>query len=191
MKNLFSLFLFATLTTSGFAQNNDQATSPDGAYKIQKTTTGTWAVFDNSTGQPLSAVTPRLQKYDKIVTRWAPDSQKIAVLAMTLKTSDIYIIGTKNAYTVPMPPLKALKDAALPQANFKYNPQTYSFHDNGAVSVEWLSPEELKIKTEFRADLSDTQLGRQDHWQFIISYAFDLVDQTAPTTFQVLNVRQE
>jgi hypothetical protein len=190
MRTIFSVLLFAALAVSSPGQNNDQATSPNGAYKLQKTTSGTWAIFDNN-GKPLNSVTPRRATYDKIVTIWGPDSEKVAVLAMTLKTSDIYVIGTKHTYAVTGPSVSALKEIAIPRANFKYNPQSYFFHDNGAVSVKWLNAQQLQISTEFRADLSDTQLGQQDHWEFIIGYGFDLADEIPSKNLQVLKVREQ
>ena len=193
MKTLlpFSTFLIIIAHTAlSQAETNNEALSPDGAYKLQRTTAGTWAIFDNS-GNALNAITPRLGKYDKIVTAWSPDSTKVAILAMTLKTSDLYVLGTKNTYTVPSPSLAALKAAAVPHANFQYNPQSYRFQDKGPIFVAWRGPEQLQVRTEFVADLSDTHLGHQDHWLFIIGYGYDLGDEAPPQNLEVLQARQQ
>ena len=190
MKNLLPLLIVVAHAALSQAETNNEALSPDGAYKLQRTTAGTWAIFDNS-GNALNAIAPRLGKYEKIVTTWAPDSTKIAILAMTLKTSDLYILGTKNTYTVPSPSLAALKAAAIPHANFQYNPQSYLFRDKGPISVAWHSPEQLQIRTEFVADLSDIHLGHQDHWLFIISYGYDLGAEGSPQNLEVVQARQQ
>jgi hypothetical protein len=189
MKTLLPFVLCLSLYTAS-AQSTAQPTSPNGDYTLQRKTDGTWAIFDNA-HNVLNTVTPRLPAYDKIVTSWAPDSEKVAILAMTLKSSDIYILGTKGTYTVPSPSLATLKAAAMPHAQFQYNPQSYSFADRGAVSVSWVSPEELQVRTEFVANLSDTHLGHQDHWKFIISYGYALGAEDGPKNLQVIKTRQE
>ena len=189
---LSAAILCAThLPTQTSAQEaNNQATSPNQAYTLQKTNAGTWAIFDKA-GKPLNAITPLHKQYDKIVTTWAPDSQKVAILAMTLKFSDVYVLGTQNNYTVPSPSIDSLKEFAGSHAHFLYNPQSYFFHDQGAVSVKWINSQELQLRTEVVAGFSDQEQVKQDHWKFIIGYAYNLGDETPSKDLQLIKVRQE
>ena len=190
MKILTVLLFSFALAAAVSAQSTNQPTSPNGIYTLQARPDGSWAIFDSS-GNTLNAVTPRLPKYDKIVTTWSPDSEKVAILAMTLKSSDVYVLGTKNSYTIPSLSIANLKATALAHTQLAYNPQSYTFADKGAVSVAWANPEELELQTEFVANLSDTNLGHQDHWKFIIAYVYALGDEQAPTNLQIVKTRRE
>jgi hypothetical protein len=190
MQTSIALLISLTLVTVVSGQSINQPTSPNGAYILQARPDGTWVISDNK-GTTLNAVTPRLPRYDKIVTTWSPDSEKVAILAMTLKNSDVYVLGTKNTYTIPRPSTAALKATTLAHTDFPYNPQSYSFADKGAVSVAWANAQQLQLRTEFVANLSDSSLGVQDHWKFIIAYGYGLGDEEAATNLQIVKTRRE
>ena len=187
--------LSAPLLISPIPALAQQTGSPNGQFSVKQTPQGGFEIVGSQgqvQGEPIS---PKHTGYDKILVAWSPDSQKAALIAMRLKTSEIYVLGTQHNFEIPQPSLEAMKKLAVKSAGptLWQNPSSYKCWSNGPLNAKWITADQLEVETTFTLALppKDYRVSRiEDIRDCTFSYVVDLTREPAVTQLRLLTIKK-
>ena len=173
---------------------DEQSVSPDGKYVVKEAGSDNWAIFDRE-GQPEGPASgPKHRGYDQLLTAWSPDSQKVAIIAMKLKVSDLYVLGAQRAYDAAELPVENMKQLVIErvQSSLRGSPKAYKFFSAGPLGAKWISSTELEVKTKFvfALQLDFRAAAKPDIRDCTFSYILDLADEPAVKSIHLLGVEK-